>query len=61
MNRPGTVTRAYQLALECSSVEKIRSKLVREGYEDVDVHLQGAALRRELNALMKQARQTTTD
>jgi hypothetical protein len=48
------VTRAYQLALECSSVEKIRTKLIREDYEDVDEHLQGAALRRELNA--KQAR-----
>jgi hypothetical protein len=51
------VTRAYQLALECSSVEKIRTKLIREGYEDVDLDLQGAALRRELNAIIKQARQ----
>jgi hypothetical protein len=55
MSRPGTVTRAYQLALECPSIEAILSKLLREDYGDAHEHLQSPALRRELKAIIKQS------
>ena len=51
----GAVERAFQLAPECDTIEDLRSKLVREGYTDVDGHLQGT-LRRDLVKLVKKQR-----
>jgi hypothetical protein len=47
----GTVERAFQLAPECRTVAEIRAKLVREGYSNVEAHLQGS-LRRDLRKLL---------
>lgn len=47
-----TVERAFQLAKECRSIEEIRVRLRREGYSNVDGHLQGPSIRRDLTKLL---------
>lgn len=48
----GTVERAFQLAPACRSMPEVRAKLVREGFTQVDMHLQGSLLR-ELRKLLR--------
>jgi hypothetical protein len=36
----GTVERAFQLAPDCRTMNELRAKLVREGYTNIDAHLQ---------------------
>jgi hypothetical protein len=48
----GTVERAFQLAPECRTLDELRTKLVKERFENIDAHLQGS-LKRELAKLMK--------
>jgi hypothetical protein len=38
----GTVERAFQLAPECSTIDQLRSKLMREGCTSIDAHLSGS-------------------
>ena len=48
----GLVERAFQLASECTTIEEIRAKLRREGYPNVDAHLQAGTLRADLKRLL---------
>lgn len=48
----GTVERAFELAPQCTSIDELRSKLLREGHTQVDAHLQGS-LRRDLVKLLR--------
>ena len=48
----GTVKRAYQLAPECTTMEELRAKLIKEHCTNIDAHLQGS-LRRDLAKLLK--------
>lgn len=54
----GTVERAFKLAPECRSIDELRAKLLREGYSNIDAHLQGS-LRRDLAKLLKKRAQNT--
>lgn len=51
----GTVERAFQLAPYCRTMDALRNKLVREGYPDVDAHLQTGVLRSDLRKRLKRA------
>jgi hypothetical protein len=44
----GTIKRAFELAPDCTSIDEIRSKLRREGYDEVGEHLQGGSIQRDL-------------
>lgn len=60
MSRPThTVERAYQIAKSgrCVELRDVRRQLIQEGYEGVEAHLSGTSIRRELQALIKAARQ----
>lgn len=48
-----TVERAFQLAEESTSVDEIRAKLKKEGYSNVDAHLNGGQIRSALTKLMR--------
>ena len=49
----GIIERAFQLAPECRTMNELRSKLAREGFGNIEVHLQsGSALGKQLRALM---------
>jgi len=55
MNLPaGIIERAFQLALLCTNVEQIRTRLRKEGYSNVDAHLMGRKIRADLVRLMRQ-------
>ena len=49
----GTVERAFELAPECATIEEIRNRLRREGYSNVDAHLQGGTIRSDLKKFLK--------
>ena len=53
MMEVGTIERAFQLAPECSTIDDIRFKLKREGYSEVDNHLQGSSIQRDLKRMLK--------
>ena len=61
-NRPerrrSTVERAYELAREgsCRSIEDIARQLKQERLDNVDAHLGGNTIRRDLRQLCAQAR-----
>ena len=48
MQTPNIIERAFQLARESTSVEEIRKVLRREGYSNVDAHLEGASIKADL-------------
>lgn len=43
------IERAFQLADECGSLGQVRNRLKREGYFDVEAHLGGRQIQREIN------------
>ena len=49
-NGVGTVERAFQLAKsgECHSIDDIRRQLAREQCTNIDAHLAGSSIRRQL-------------
>lgn len=51
------VARAYQLAPECFDIQWLRAKLRREGFSQVDAHLESASLRKDLRKLFQKAPQ----
>ena len=55
--RMGTVERAFDLADsgEFRSIQEIRNRLAKEGLTDVDRHLTGGAIRRDLRKVMDAA------
>jgi hypothetical protein len=57
--KPHLVQRARQLARSGSfaKIEQIERRLSKEGYEAAFHHLQGSLMRRELNGLMREAKE----
>ena len=53
MMEVGTIERAFQLAPECTTIDDIRFKLKREGYSEVDNHLQRSSIQRDLKRMLK--------
>ena len=49
----GTIERAFQLAEQSETVDAIRNELKKEGYSNVDAHLQGGKIRAELAKIIK--------
>lgn len=49
----GIIERAFELAAECQSVDEVRAALRREGYSNVDAHLQGKSIRGDLTKRLK--------
>ena len=58
MTAQSTLERAFDLARsgECTSVEDIRRQLKRERFDQVEAHLAGASINRQLRALCDKAR-----
>lgn len=59
MNRPSTLERAFALARSgtCASVQEIRQQLRVERFDQVDAHLVGPSIARQLRQLCIEARQ----
>ncbi|QPQ54239.1 hypothetical protein IC614_07655 [Allosphingosinicella flava] len=57
---PTTLERAFALARsgECASVADIRARLKQERHDQVEAHLAGAAINRQLRALCGEARRS---
>ncbi len=57
MNEPTTIERAFALAESgsCRSVADIRRALVSERFSNVDAHLAGSAIKKQLNAILARA------
>ncbi len=55
---PSTLERAFELARsgECASTAEIRLRLKREGHDQVEAHLQGPSISRQLRLLCEEAR-----
>ena len=60
MTTPTTLERAFDLARsgECASVNDIRMRLKAERFDQVDAHLAGPAIARQLRLLCETARDT---
>ena len=60
MTTPTTLERAFDLARsgECASVNDIRMRLKAERFDQVDAHLAGPAIARQLRLLCEKARDT---
>jgi hypothetical protein len=60
MQEPTTLERAFALARSgtCATVSDIRTTLKRERYDQVEAHLAGPSVSRQLRALCEQARST---
>jgi hypothetical protein len=60
MTQPTTVERAFELARSgsCASVQDIRRRLKSEGYDQVEAHLSGPSLGKQLRRLCEDARKT---
>lgn len=56
-----TVERAFELARSgaCSSVNDLRQRLRREGYDSVHLHLHGASINKQLVDLMHAAKESS--
>ncbi len=54
MQGVGIIERAYQLAVECGSVDELQRKLRHEGYFQVEAHLRGPQIRGDLMRQLKQ-------
>jgi hypothetical protein len=48
MNAKDIVERAFDIAPECGSMEEVKRRLIREGFEQVNAHLSGWQIRREV-------------
>jgi hypothetical protein len=48
MQTQNIIERAFQLAHASTSVDEIRKTLRREGYSNVDAHLEGPSIRADL-------------
>ena len=62
MNEKSTLERALELARQsnCRTVEEIRRTLKSEGYSNIEQHLVGASIKKQLNAAIL-ARSTAGD
>lgn len=61
MTSPTTLERAFALARsgDCSNVSDIRQRLRAERFDQVDAHLAGPAISRQLRELCVEARDST--
>jgi hypothetical protein len=48
MNEMNIIERAFEVAPECGSVSEVRQILVREGYFNVEAHLTGRQIQRDI-------------
>jgi hypothetical protein len=48
MQTQNIIERAFQLAPDSTSIEEIRKTLRREGYSNVDAHLEGVSIKADL-------------
>lgn len=57
--KPGIVERAYQIAAsgEVNDILHIKTKLNQEGYFEIDAHLDGSGIRRDLKRRIVAARE----
>jgi hypothetical protein len=57
-NPPSTLERAFELARsgECANPAEIRVRLKKERHDQVDAHLQGPSITRQLRLLCDEAR-----
>jgi hypothetical protein len=62
MQAPSTLERAFILARSgsCATVADIRMTLKRERFDQVEGHLAGSAINRQLRALCEEARRAVT-
>ena len=60
--KPNTIERAFELARsgEFRAVEEIRKQLLKERHDQVDSHLSGPMIRRQLRRACADARATAT-
>lgn len=60
MQSPSTLERAFALARSgtCSSLDEIRRTLKRERYDQVEAHLAGSSIGKQLRALCEEARRS---
>jgi hypothetical protein len=58
MTTPTTLERAFELARSgtCSSLQDIRRRLKGEGFDQVEAHLAGPAIGKQLRRLCEEAR-----
>ncbi len=58
MNGPSTLERAFTLARsgECPTLNDIRAKLKAENHDQVDAHLAGPSIKRQLTKLCEESR-----
>ena len=58
MNGPSTLERAFTLARsgEYANLNEIRAKLKSEQHDQVDAHLAGPSIKRQLNKLCEESR-----
>jgi hypothetical protein len=49
------IQRAFAIAPECSTIEEVKRRLIREGYIQVNAHLSGRQIRREIITRLKRA------
>lgn len=63
MNKPTVIERAFDVARSgrCKSIDEVRAILSREGHFNVDAHLSGGVLRKQLNALIRAPRQVRAE
>ena len=62
MTTSTTLERAFELARSgsCASVQDIRRRLKSEGYDQVEAHLSGPSLGKQLRRHCEEARRTAT-
>jgi tRNA G26 N,N-dimethylase Trm1 len=48
MQTTNIIERAFELATASTSVDEVRKALRREGYSNVDAHLEGASIKADL-------------
>jgi hypothetical protein len=48
MSETNVIKRAFEVATECGSIEELKRKLIREGFLQVNAHLSGRQIRREV-------------
>ena len=48
MEPTNIIKRAFEIAPECGSIEEVKRRLIAEGYMQVNAHLSGWQIRREL-------------
>jgi hypothetical protein len=63
MNGPSTLERAFTLARsgECANLNDIRAKLKSENHDQVDAHLAGPSIKRQLTKLCEANRVDVPD